>query len=307
MSQQANSPLTVPLRFKGDKVVIITGASDGIGKAAVTHLVEMGAHVILACRSEDKAMKVMEEIRNKTANKDAMMQFIPLDLSDLESVRNFARKFLEKNLPIHALVCNAGVWEVERKKTKQQFENTYGINHLGHFLLVNLLLDKLKESAPSRIIILSSKIHSSGDAKELLSDPNYEKPSSYSGKQTYANSKLANLLFAYKLVRNLNEGSSIPQSGVSVIAMHPGVVNTQIFAGLLGSFSSIIGGLFFDTPEHASLSVVFHAVHPDQNGVTGFKYYEQWKEKKSIADSFNEKYQDDLWEMSVKHVGGLTL
>jgi len=123
----------IPLNLAG-RVVIITGASDGMGKCAVKHLFDMGARIILACRSQEKTMKVMEEIRMSSGNKDAMMEYIPLDLNDLDSVREFVKTFLAKNIPLHALICNAGIWASEKKNTKQGFEATYQVNHLSHFL-----------------------------------------------------------------------------------------------------------------------------------------------------------------------------
>ncbi|KAG2391918.1 hypothetical protein C9374_013403 [Naegleria lovaniensis] len=265
--------------------------------------------IILACRSESKTLHVMENIRSKSSNKYAMMEFIPLDLSDLNSVRNCAKLFLEKEIPLHALVCNAGVWPNEYYETKQGFEMTYGVNHLGHFLLVNLLLDKLKESAPARVVIVSSMAHKYGNIAQLLSwaKSKEEAKQQFSTQQTYSNSKLANVLFAYGLARRLNENTLKPQSDVSVVAIHPGVVNTKLFDSLWGGFVSVLGSLFFESPEHASLALVYHAVHPQTAGLTGMRYYSQWKEEKSLKGTYEQKYQDELWDVSSQQVGGLSM
>ena len=259
------------LNFFGNKVVMVTGASEGLGLHCVQHLFEMGCHIILACRSQSKTLRVMENIRSKSSNKYAMMEFLPIDLSDLNSVRNCAKLFLEKGIPLHALVCNAGVWLNDYCETKQGLEMTYGVNHLGHFLLVNLLLGKLKESAPSRVVIVSSMAHKYGNITQLLNwaKSKDEAKQQFSTQQTYSNSKLANVLFAYGLARRLNENAQKPQSDVSVVAVHPGVVNTKLFDNLWGGFVSVLGSLFFESPEHASLALVYHAVHPQIAGLTG--------------------------------------
>ncbi|KAF0980906.1 hypothetical protein FDP41_012694 [Naegleria fowleri] len=319
------------------KIVILTGASDGLGKSAVQHLVsdhfnseKQAVHVIMACRSEEKALNAMKEIESHLLNTTSSssikgsMEFMKLDLSDLESVKEFAKKFLEKNLPLHSLVCNAGCWSSnDRKTTKQGFEMTYGINHLGHFLLVHLLLDKLKQSAPTRVVIVASSLHKRGNIQELLQDPNCEH-SKFSGNQAYNNSKLANVLFAYGLVRRLSQESDssssstigqssstsssnnnhntanhLPQCGVSVYALHPGVVNTALLREAIPSWIKPLTSLFFQTPEYAGGCIAYHAMDSKQEGVTGMKFYDQWKEKKSVKDSYQEKYQDELWEMSM--------
>ena len=292
------------------KTVVITGASDGIGKHAVKHLVDSGAHVVLACRSKEKTMKVMEDIQQATetdAHKQkGSMEFMHLDLADLDSVKEFAMSFLDKKCRLDALICNAGVWlGSEKKKTKQQIELTIGTNHMSYFYLVHLLLDKLKESQPSRLVIVSSGLHKNGKISQLLTDPNLEQKNAYSGKQAYCNSKLANVLFGYALVRHLNNADPLKkQCGISVHVIHPGVVGgTGLFTEAFGSWVSPILKLVLQKPEHASQCLAYHALDPEVEGVTGMKFYDQWKEKNSCNDSYVEKYQDALWEMSKKQVG----
>ncbi|KAG2392899.1 hypothetical protein C9374_009476 [Naegleria lovaniensis] len=304
------------------KIVILTGASDGLGKGAVKHLLSdysnPSVHVIMACRSEEKALNAIKDIENElstikgSASSENLckgsMEFMKLDLSDLESVKDFAKKFLEKNLPLHALVCNAGCWSSnERKTTKQGFEMSYGTNHLGHFLLVHLLLDKLKESAPSRVVIVASGLHKRGKIQDLLQDPNFEHVSKFSGNQAYNNSKLANVLFAYGLVRRLTQQASssnhnLPQCGVSVYALHPGVVSTSLLREAFPSWIKPLTSLLFQTPEYASGCISYHAMDEKQEGVYGMKFYDQWKEKKSLNDTYSEKYQDRLWELTMSQL-----
>ena len=282
------------------RIVILTGASDGIGKAAVHHLVKANCHVILACRSKEKAELVMQQVRENYT--DASMEFAKLDLADLESVSQFSKNFLQRNIPLHSLICNAGVWtDNQRKTTVQGWELTYGTNHLGHFVLVNLLLNKLRETLSSRVLIVSSGLHPKGNVKQLLKDPNYES-GKFSGKTAYCNSKLANVLFGYGLANRLAEmnGQSSNSNGkVSVMVWEPGVVRTSLFDEAFGFLAYPIGALFFQKPEKASEPEVHYAIdfeHP----VEGMKYFAQWKEKESCTDSYNKTYQDELWNMSLE-------
>ncbi|HET8705508.1 MAG TPA: SDR family NAD(P)-dependent oxidoreductase, partial [Pseudomonadales bacterium] len=137
-----------------EKIIVITGGNSGIGKATAKALARAGATVIIACRDAYKAHDAVAEIQADTGS--SKVEFMPLDLADFNSIRNFTQLFLAKYSKLHVLINNAGVIFLRKNLTENGFEAQFGINHLGHFLLTNLLLDTLKKSAPSRIITVSS-------------------------------------------------------------------------------------------------------------------------------------------------------
>lgn len=202
------------------KVVIITGSNCGIGLATAVELAKRGAKVYLACRSEEKAMEAIKEI--KESSKSATVYFMKLDLASLASVREFSKKFHETENKLDILINNAGLLS-SGTRTEDGFEVNMGVNHLGHFLLTNLLLDLLKKSAPSRIVVVASDLHKIGtiDKDNLNAEKSF--PGSWKG---YGNSKLANILFARELSKML-EGS-----GVTVNSLCPGPVDTDVTKNL---------------------------------------------------------------------------
>ena len=212
---------TLALDLSG-KTFIITGSNSGIGFVVAQQVVRQGAHVIMACRREDaantKAQIIMAESPKGT------VEVMQLDLGDLSSVRVFAKKYLEKYPRLDALVNNAGVMNTPQGVTKDGFETQFGVNHLGHFLLTSLLLDRLKASAPSRIICLSSCFHDKamGKTGEIIFEDLHFKTRKYNGWKAYAQSKLANLLHAKELARRLDG------TGVIAVSAHPGWVRTEL-------------------------------------------------------------------------------
>eukprot|EP00731_Ephydatia_muelleri_P018056 Em0011g96a len=200
------------------KAVIITGANTGIGKETAVDLARRGARVILACRSAEKGEETVVEVRARSGNDKVV--FRRLDLASLESVRQFASSILEEEPTIDILINNAGVSCCPYSKTEDGFEMQFGVNHLAHFLLTNLLLDRLKEAPTARIVNVSSIAHR--HVKGInFDDLNSEK--SYSPLVAYGQSKLANILFTRSLAKRL--------AGTSVITncLHPGVIRTEIF------------------------------------------------------------------------------
>lgn len=202
-----------------DKIILITGGNSGIGKETAIDLASRGAKVYIACRNPAKCETAKVEISNATQSSN--VQAIQLDLASFESIHNFSRNFhqLEKRLDV--LINNAGTVASKRTLTKEGFEMDFGVNHLGHFLLTNLLLDLIKVASPSRIVVVSSEMHFFADLK--MDDLNFENRS-YSWMRAYSNSKLANLLFSNELARRLAD------DGVAVNSLHPGVVNTKVAA-----------------------------------------------------------------------------
>jgi len=203
------------------RVALITGANTGIGRVTAIELAKVGHQVFIAGRSRERTQAVLDQIQALGLGKPAI--FLPLDLADLSSVRECAQQFLAMEVPLHLLINNAGVAGL-RGMTVDGFERMFGINHMGHFLLTQLLLPRLKTSGPSRVVTVSSRAHkrTPGIDWDALRRPTR----SLTGVREYAVSKLANLLFSAELARRL-EGTS-----VSSYALHPGVVDTEIWRAL---------------------------------------------------------------------------
>ena len=207
-----------------DKTVIITGANTGIGLETAVELAKRRARVILACRSTEKGEKATKEVKKRSGNDNVV--FHQLDLASLNSVRSFARLVLEREPHIDVLINNAGVMYSTYARTEDGFELHMGVNHLGHFLLTNLLLERMKESPSARVITVSSLLY-----KYCLefkfedmnsSDPSRINPFHPNRHEAYCQSKLANILFSRELARRL--------AGTSVTAnvLTPGMVRTGL-------------------------------------------------------------------------------
>lgn len=209
----------VPCRSKNrldGKVVIITGGNTGIGKETAFGLAVRGAKVYIACRDMKKGQLALEDIRKRSGNNEIFIR--KLDLASCTSIRAFVQDFLSKEKQLHILILNAGVMFTPYKKTEEGFEFQFGVNHLGHFLLTHLCLDRLKESAPSRVVVVSSLAQFAGtlDFKDMQWNKRYNTYLSY------CRSKLANVMFARELAKQVSE------SGVTVCSLHPGTVYTEI-------------------------------------------------------------------------------
>ncbi|KAK0145937.1 Retinol dehydrogenase 11 [Merluccius polli] len=204
------------VRLQG-KTVLITGANTGIGKETARELAQRGARVVMGCRDVSRAEQAALEIRVSTGNQEVVVR--QLDLSSLSSVRNFTTEFLATETHLHILVNNAGVMMCPRMVTEDGFELQLAVNHLGHFLLTNQLLDLLQSSAPSRVITVSSIAHKGG--KIHFKDLHFEQ-TTYDPLLSYQQSKLANILFTRELARRTKG------TGVSCFCLHPGVVRTEL-------------------------------------------------------------------------------
>src|SRR2546426_10883237 len=269
------------------KVCLITGANSGIGKATALGLARLDATVVIVSRDKDKGEAALLEIRTRSGNKsvDAMVA----DLSSQDSVRELAHDFKARYKKLHVLINNAGVFLPKRVPTVDGLEATFATNHLGHFLLTNLLLDVLKASAPSRIINITSSAHRGTEME--FEDLQGEKK--YSGFHAYSQSKLANVLFTYQLAKLL-EGT-----GVTVNCLHPGVVRTGFGKDMGGLFSIGVklAGPFMMRPAKSAQALVYMASAPELEKVSG-KHFAKGKEKGSSRESHDTHAAERLWQVS---------
>lgn len=268
-------------------MVIITGGNTEIGKETAMELASRGATVYLACRDFNRCESARLDIIAKTGNNNIFNR--QLDLSSFKSIRSFVEQFLAEETRLDVLINNAGVFGPKRT-TDDNFDLTFGVNHLGHFLLTNLLLDLLKASSPSRIVIVSSKLHKIGVIKK--DDLNREK--SYGVYEAYAQSKLANLLFAQSLSKKLSG------TAVTVNSLHPGYVATDIFRSEPTFMKTIYGFLnnfLAKTPKSGAQTTIKLAVDPDLEEITG-KYFSDCEEAVMFNSANDEELADWLWKYS---------
>ncbi|GGM29920.1 short-chain dehydrogenase [Paraliobacillus quinghaiensis] len=276
-----------------NSVVIITGANSGMGKATAIELAKTGAHIVMVCRNQTRGEAALKEVREKTGNEQVTLMLC--DLGSQESIRSFCATFKEKYQRLDVLINNAGVILPGRHETTDGFELQFGVNHLGHFLLTNLLLDLMTSSTPARIIVVSSGAHKIG--KIHFDDINLTK--NYTLWRAYAQSKLANILFTYELARRL-EGT-----GITVNCLHPGAVATSMGINRESGFGTFITRLlkpFFQTPEKGAETIVFLATSSDVSEVSG-KYFYQKEEIRSSNRSHDEKLAKNLWIKSEEWTG----
>jgi len=272
------------------KICLITGANSGIGKETAKELARMGAQVVMVCRNKEKGESVRSEIINEIGN--SKIDLLLCDLSYPDQIRNLATKFRTKYRKLHVLINNAGVMLSNRMMTKEGIEMNFAVNYLAPFLLTCSLLDVLKESAPSRIINISSAAHRMAmlDFEDLQCE-NIK----YKLFKVYGKSKLALMLFTYELSRRL-EGT-----GVTANAIHPGLVNTNLGRDQ-SKFSQWFAKLFFKSPLKGAETSIYLASSPDVEGITG-KYWIKKEQRDSSENSYNEEDAKKLWNMTAKITG----
>src|SRR6266516_6617809 len=275
-----------------DKVVMITGANSGIGKAASLALAKMGANLVMIARDKERGEAARSEIIR--ASQNDLVDLLLADLSSLESVGQLASEFQKKYSKLHVLINNAGLFNQRRHVTTDGYENTFATNYLAPFLLTNLQLPILKASAPRRIINVSSVGHYNGHIN--FDDLNLEKE--YGGWKAYGQSKLALVLFTHELAKKL-QGAR-----VTVNSVHPGTVATNIWTRPLGpaGFIMALPKLFMTTPRQGAETIVYLASSPDAKDLNG-EYLEKLKVKKSSDESYNEEIAQRLWDVSAKLTG----
>jgi retinol dehydrogenase 12 len=266
------------------RTFLVTGANTGIGLATATALASRGGRVFVACRSAEKGGGAVAGISAETGN-DAVA-FLPLDLSDLASVRVCAQEFLARGEPLHVLINNAGVGGA-RGLTKDGFELTFGINHLGHFALTNALLGRLSASAPARVVTVSSDAHYQAPGIDF--EAVRRATASRTGLREYAVSKLGNVLFSQELARRAAE------RGITTYALHPGVVASDIWRRIPWPVRPLMKLRMLSTEQGAATSL-YCATAPELAGASG-RFYADCREQAASAVATPELARA-LWERS---------
>lgn len=275
------------------KTVLITGATDGVGKQTAIQLAAKGYSIVMMVRNKTKAEQTKAEILQKTPG--AMVDYILADLTSFKQVRAAAQQFNDKYPKLDVLINNAGLMYPDKKITEDGFELCFQTNHLSHFLLTHLVLDKLKQSGQGRIINLSSEGHRMGkfDPENLNAEKNY------SSIGQYCFTKLCNVYFTYSLADKL-KGTKI-----TVNAVHPGVVRSSFGAdndkGLLRPLFAI-ARLFMINNQQGAATSVFLASDPSVTSVTG-KYFKNCKDTGTTRLAHNTANQKILWEYSAEKTG----
>lgn len=271
------------------RTILITGANSGIGRETALALGRRGAKLYLAGRSEARMQPVIDELR-EGGNDQAV--FLPLDLGDLASVRACAARFLETGDPLHVLIANAGL-AGQRGLTKDGFERAFGVNHLGHFLLVDLLLERLKESAPSRIVIVASRAHSR--IRGLDFDALRKPTATATGYPEYGVSKLCNILHAQELAERLQG------TGVTTYSLHPGVIASDVWREVPWPIRPLMK-LFMKSNEEGAATSIYCATAPELEHQSG-RYYADCAEHPTGKLAQDSELQRELWRRSVEWAG----
>lgn len=269
------------------KLCLVTGASSGIGRITAQELAKMGAEVVMVGRNEEKTKSAAAEIQASTGNKP---DYLLADLSSQGEIRDLAREFRSRHNRLDVLVNNAGAVYTEYGETEDGIERTFAVNHLNYFLLTNLLLGLLKDSAPARIVNVASGAHQGAE----LDFEDLDTKQNYGIMKAYGRSKLANIMFTYELVRRL-EGT-----GVTANALHPGAVSTS-----LGSNNEVwyarpvlaLFHLFAITPEKGAETSIYLASSPEVEDVTG-QYFAKKRPISSSDASYSGAAAKRLWRVS---------
>ncbi len=270
------------------RTFLITGANTGIGKETARCLANHGGRVLLACRSAENGRRAIDEIAGETGNEQ--LELLSLDLGDLASIRACADEFLARKEPLHVLINNAGL-AGGRGMTASGFELAFGTNHIGPFLLTSLLLDRLRESAPARIVNVASVAHfaATGIDFQAVRSPTR----SVTGRREYAVSKLANVLHARELARRLDG------SGVTTYSLHPGVIASDIWRRVPWPVRGLMKRRV-DSPEQGARTSLYCATAPDLVGESG-RYYDDCAVTQP-GTAVTASLAEELWQRSADWV-----
>jgi len=271
----------------GGKTALITGGTSGIGKATAVALAAMGADVVVVGRNPERGEAALEDIKAQSHNES--VELMLADLSVQDEVRRLAEEFQERYDRLDVLANNAGLVQSKRTETADGIETTLAINHLAPFLLTNLLLDRLEESAPSRVITVSSEAQRWGnmDFEDMQSTRKYR------GFPVYGMTKLANIVFTYELAERLKG------TGVSANCMHPGAVSTNFGKNNSGPMTLFFRAAkpFMRSPEQGADTLIWLASSSDVDGVSG-KYFSDRKEIEAKKVAYDPAVRRRLWDVS---------
>ncbi|KAM5557381.1 short-chain dehydrogenase TIC 32, chloroplastic-like [Rosa sericea] len=276
---------------------IVTGASSGIGTETTRVLALRGAHVIMGVRNMAAGKDVKDAIVKEipTAKIDAM----ELDLSSLSSVRKFASDYKSAGRPLNILINNAGIMATPFLLSKDKIELQFATNHIGHFLLTNLLLDTMKKTARSsskegRIVNVSSEAHRYAYREGIRFD-RINDPSGYSSWPAYGQSKLANILHAKELSKQLKEDGA----NITANALHPGVILTNLFRHniVINGLVNVLGRVVLKNVQQGAATTCYVALHPQAKGVSG-EYFSDSNISKPTSQAEDELLAKRLWDFS---------
>jgi NAD(P)-dependent dehydrogenase (short-subunit alcohol dehydrogenase family) len=282
------------MKNSADLRAVVTGANSGVGRSATELLASAGASVVMVCRSEERGRAALEAVRRRSSFSNVQLEVA--DLSSLSSVRDLASRLAGLGA-VDVLVNNAGVYRARREVTKDGFEMTMAVNHLGHFLLTNLLLEQLAE-AGGRVINVSSDGHRSGDLKQAPLEDILTGRIPFKGLQAYADSKLANVLFAFELSRRMGH------AGLTAAALHPGVLATRIWNQNLNALSLMMRAFkpFMKRPSTGGKAVCRLAVDSAAVDMDG-RYFHVEEESKAADQAYDQDLAEELWNESVRLTG----
>jgi retinol dehydrogenase-14 len=271
----------------GGKTALITGGTSGIGKATAVALAAMGADVVVVGRNRDRGEAAVGEIKSQSHSES--VELMLADLSAQDEVRGLADTFMERYERLDVLANNAGLVQSKRTETADGIETTLAINHLAPFLLTNLLLDRLKQSAPSRVITVSSEAQRWGD----MDFDDLQSTQKYRGFPVYGMTKLANIMFTYELAERLKG------TFVTANCLHPGAVGTNFGKNNAGPMTLFFRAAkpFMRTPEQGADTLIWLASSPDVEGVSG-KYFSDRKEIEAKKIAYDPAARRKLWEIS---------
>ncbi|MHA1974542.1 MAG: SDR family oxidoreductase [Candidatus Hodarchaeales archaeon] len=281
-----------------NKTIIVTGANSGIGKVTCLNLARENHKIVMVCRNKEKGLKVQQELIKVTGNSE--IHLLIADLSSFKSIKNLVESIDESYPEVNVLINNAGTFQAKRRESKDGLELTFAVNYFAPFLLTNLLLPRLIENKPSRIINVSSGMHKGA---KIYADDLEWKERHYKGMEVYASSKLALILFTYALDRKLREKGI---SGIAVNAVHPGFIRTNIALQGGNFFHKYIFHYFLrpfitKSPEVGAKTPVYLATSPEVEDITG-KYFVKEEAIPSSALSYNTTLQDRVWEKTLEIV-----
>ncbi|CAF0998162.1 unnamed protein product [Adineta steineri] len=278
------------------KTVIITGSNSGVGKYTAIELAKRGAHIILACRDRKRTEEALKEICKLSGSNNVEIEIV--DLASLKSIEECAKRLCGRLSKLDVLINNAGVM-MASEKSVDGYEIHFAVNHLGHFLLTNLLLDLMKKAPSARIINVSSVNHAFLNITINWDDINFTKP--YWKINAYSHSKLANILFTNELARRLQD------TNITANSLHPGVVRTEVIRNILGHYQIILNTIlllitplwccFTKSPEQGAQTSIYLASDRRLNHVTG-KYFKECKEYSSSKTSLDQQAAKRLWKLS---------